>query len=72
MEKCEKCLSPKNGFEHRIFHNDIDLGCSFYEKFQPKMYKQLIKIEKIIGKTNENEVVKKIYPSLKKQVLMKL
>jgi len=67
MKKCEKMFKSKEWLWNTgYFIMDIDLGCSFYEKFQPKMYKQLVKIEKSIGKTNEKEVVKKIYPQLEK------
>lgn len=39
---------------------------SFYQKFTPKIYQGLIKIQKTWGKDNQEEVVRKIYPNFEK------
>ncbi len=66
-EKCEKMFKSKEWLWNTgYFVMDIDLGCYFYEKYQPEMYKGLIKIEKSIGKPKEKETVRKIYPGLEK------
>jgi len=45
---------------------DIDFGCHLYEKYQPEIYKQLLLIEKSLGKGKEKEIVNKVYPTMEK------
>lgn len=67
VEECEKMFASKEWLWNTgYFFMDIDFGCYLYEKYQPEIYKQLVKIEKSIGNVNEKEVVKKVYPSIEK------
>lgn len=67
MEKCKKMFESGKWFWNSgYFILDLDFAISLYEKFQPDMYKKLVKIERGVGTTQEKVVVGKIYPTLEK------
>lgn len=43
---------------------DLDYVLSLYKKFMPEMYKKLEKIGESVGTIKENEVLKKVYPTM--------
>lgn len=67
MNKCIKMFKSGKWFWNSgYFIMDLDYALSLYEKLQPDMYKDLVKIEKSIGTKKEKNIVKKIYPTFKK------
>lgn len=68
INECKKMFATKKWYWNTgYFIYDLDNMISLYEKFEPEMYKKLVKIEKNIGTINETETVKKIYPTLPKK-----
>jgi mannose-1-phosphate guanylyltransferase len=67
VDKCNEMFkSGKWLWNPGYFIMDVDFALSMYEKHQPKMYKDLVKIEKSIGTKKEITAIKKIYPALEK------
>jgi len=67
IAKCIKMFKSGEWFWNSgYFIMDLDYALSLYEKLQPKMYKELVKIEKSIGTKKEKTTLKKIYPTLEK------
>lgn len=66
-DECQKMFESREWLWNTgYFFMDIDFGCYLYEKYQPEMYKKLLQIEKAVVKSNEKEVVKKVYPTMEK------
>jgi mannose-1-phosphate guanylyltransferase len=67
IDKCIKMFESKEWFWNSgYFIMDLDYVISLYERFQPTMYKDLVKIEKSIGTKRELSIIAKIYPTLEK------
>lgn len=49
-----------------IFIWRVDMILKLYDKYVPKMYRDLLKIKQAIGKSGEKAVINKIYPRLEK------
>jgi len=48
------------------FIMDLDFALSLYEKYQPKMHKDLVSIERSIGTKKELSTLRSVYPTLEK------
>jgi mannose-1-phosphate guanylyltransferase len=67
VEECDKIFKSKEWLWNTgYFVMDINFGVHLFEKYQPEMYKSLLKIEKSIGTDKEKETVKKTYPILER------
>jgi mannose-1-phosphate guanylyltransferase len=67
VDECKKIFKTgKWLWNTGYFFMDINFGCSLFQKYQPQMYKKLTQIEKGVGKKDEKEIVKKVYPTVEK------
>jgi len=64
-KKTEKIYKSKKALWH-VGHiiSTVDYLLSIYEKHNPKLYKQLLEIEKALDTSQESKVIEKIYPSI--------
>ncbi len=67
MELCENFIKRKNALWNTgYFISTIDLMLKKYEKYNSKLYKKLLKIEKYLDTQNEAKIINEIYPKLEK------
>jgi len=65
LAKCGKMFESGEWYWNPgYFIVDLDLILNLYQKFMPKMFRQLEKIAESIGTTRESAVLSKIYPTL--------